>query len=1252
MAREWTGDQLKAIEARGSDILVSAAAGSGKTATLTERITRRVASGELDIGRTLIVTFTRAAANELRERIAASLADAIEKNPDDERLRSQLLALPSASIGTIHSFCLRVLRPNYTRFGLPPRFRVADGPELTMMRRAAVDETLDALYDAPADTPVSGEADFLTVADTLTPARNESGLADTLLSLWDRLSSYPRGVFALADRADELKRDAGRPFLETAYGSVFVRYYRARLASIRADFALCADDLAHDGEPVTKYLSTLAEDDGFAERLSDALAAGDFDACRNICTVFSFSRLPSVKKEAQTDAAILYKLRRDDLKELYKSAAAIFTVPETDTADAFAETATLLRGLYRVLRAFGENFSARKKKAGAADFSDLERSALELLTEDGDPSRPSAAARALAEQYDEVAVDEYQDTNRIQDAVFAAIGSGRRFLVGDVKQSIYGFRGAEPSIFAAYRDAFGRGDGGELIPLSANFRSGDSVISFVNAVSEVMFGGAESGIVAFGESDRLMPGLHKKTPPAEVILVAKARRSAADVDAEGDDDDDAADAASECDVVAGRVADLIATGRLADGSPIKPDDIAVILRGANVRASLYAEALEKRGVSCGIAAEREFFEYPEILLSLCVLNAADNPSRDVYLAGLARSPLFGFTLDDLVRVRRTKDGDPLWYRVRDIALDGTDDSNADESCDHVGISAIDEDVSFSSDADIGAEHSSVCSAADENSPSCSASVKYCYPEIDDTLREKCRTLYEGVRSLRQHARTEPTDRFFERVRRELGLYDLAQDELARARLDRLADYARRYEHGSFKGISGFIDYLGALAADGDSDASGAPKAETAGAVKIMSVHASKGLEYPVVIVADCGKPFNTSDSRDDMLLCADRGSDTPLAALKLRRSGELAKRDTLLRVAVAAREKELLVEEEMRILYVAMTRARERLIMTGTISDPEGEIEAVRIKTRLGAKIDSGGARCFFDWVIPAAVRSSDVALSCVLSDAGVSTTVGKADSADENDGGDAAADSGSVVDFSARFAFKYPYSHLARVPAKLTVSKLYPAVLDEGEEADENIVDFDRRPSFMADAETTSAENSRLRGTATHIFLQFADFNRLTLETVEDELDYLVKNAFMTSETAALVRVGELRAFAASELFSRIKNARSLWREFRFNVTLPADRFTLEPELREALAGEEMLVQGVVDALFVDADGKLVLADYKTDRLTARQLADYDAAHKLLIERHAGQLSYYREACAKMFGRSPDEVLIYSTASAKTYPV
>ena len=1266
MAREWTPAQLSAMNARGHTLLVSAAAGSGKTATLTERIIRSLTDPEhpAELSRMLIVTFTRAAAAELKQRISEALTEAMSKDPRNRHLQKQLLDLGSAHISTIDAFCMEPMRAHFAEAGLPASFRIADEAELAPLSERVMDELIDAYYKKYApSTEAGGERDlfsmlsdnpFADLCDALTPARNDEGLPKLLRALYDKLLTYPEGLERLKKQAETLEAQADGDFFASEHGRVL----RAWLQ----DFTLSAEDfldkalhaLGSDLKAVKAYASSFAYDLEFVRQLSQT---DTYNGVRKLLLSYA---PPSLKplRGAGEEMAVL-KARRamytDEIKKKFRDV--YFTDDPGKISADMKQTALMCRVLYDFLSAYDARMTAEKRQRGICDFTDNRRNLLKLLT--GPDGGPSALAEEYRANFDEVYIDEYQDVDEVQDTIFRLVGGDHRFMVGDIKQSIYTFRGADPSVFARYRQLFpplgeeatddadaGREeteadaqDGGRSLFMSENFRCDRSVIQVTNGICGHIFSACPDSVNYQPEDDLVFakkpPEEGYQSPRVEIDILYKEKDDGTYESSESngsEDEFEKAEAGSEYIHVANRIADLLRSGAtLANGGPMTPGDIAILVRSKTGFASL-AAALTAEGLPIGCEeldanrAGQNILRGPDMKYLVNLLRVLDDPDSDSPLSEVLRAPFPGFSLEELVDFRRAGAGSL-----------------------YEGLLA--------------------------------------YPRsemADPALSERVKEFVTWLESYRELCTTLSADHILRLLR---------QDKHVAARHSKaflyLYDSARTCRVGSFVGVYAFLRFFEKkleTAKDGptEGDAGGG------GHISIMTIHHAKGLEFPVCFVIRCGAPFGGNQGSGDLLFEKQTGIGMKLFDRKEGRKYATA----LVRVsALASRLHDR--EDEMRILYVAMTRARERLYLCGTGS------EQLPPSFSAGDRFAILSCRRYMQWITAAWQAHPHLASFSDLNMIPLSSVtpaeplprqaLTQADTTDK------------TAAYYRRLAATAPLptameALLRSVPTKVPASRMVDHMLDrcvffssDLPVGDEDKLPESERGAAGCDPQTLAAirESLRLmetagqdelellmaegrkptaaeRGTATHLFLQFCDFDRVSaclshedmddalMDGVDQEISRLQEKGFINRRTADMINRTQIAAFFKSHFFEEVRRATRIRREFRFNRFLPLSTLTENTELQAALGERTLYVQGSVDLICEYADGSLMLCDYKTDRLTAEERADPSLCRLHMSQRHGAQLAQYVSAVREIYGLEADRIrtCIYSVALGESIPV
>lgn len=1414
--REWTEAQLTAITASGCDILVSAAAGSGKTAALTERLIRKLTdvNAPAELSRMLIVTFTRPAAAELKQRIGKALSDAIEAEPHRRDLVRQSLNLAGAHIGTIHSFCLSLIRSNFAALGLDPAVRTADENEALTVALSVMDRLLADRYAQSEKNDLTDEErsrcdGFIRLTDTFVTDRDD-GLAAFMYGIYVQTRNFVRCEAVISDSADALLSGAETDFFSTVWGEEIRNGISGELLYYEKIYSEAVRYFASDEALEKKYGAAFATDLTFIRELTDALGAG---YSRAAGVVRSYNKRSVGKTSVPDDENIIfYKSARSDFDGFRKSLCKKLALPQSRISEIMKSASELCNALYGLISEFSERYREEKSRRGIIDFSDIEHLALELLTDEN--GLPTDIARQTASQFDEIYIDEYQDINPVQDMIFRSIARGNRFMVGDIKQSIYGFRGAAPEIFSEYRSAFPKygfdaektadkngtaadaaGDrdtgvhasgsmadsrnacngfgsersaGGRTVYLSHNFRCDRPIIDFTNAVFSAVMRAECGSSIDYGDDDRLVfakktDGTEKCVPVCVAVIspvpeqesqnaepqTVVGKSAAPDMqtsslkasltDTRGKPDSVTEDASENAEGASGRFhvpaaadaeAEFVASesARLIASGKYSPGDIRILLRSGVGNTDRFARAFARHGVPFESCRAIGFFERPHVLLALSLLRCIDNPTRDIPLAAVLCSPLCGFTPEELIAVKNN------------IPPDLCNPSQELNESEKPRISLLDclrgytEEYGF----------------------------------------EKGSRFLLQLERLRRMAAAVPSDRLIWQLYGETPLLCCGNDsdgfdaEARRSDLLKLYDYARGFERGGFRGLSAFLSSVDSLIKrDPHFDFRKDAPTES-GSVEIMTIHKSKGLEFPVCFLCGASKRFNKADAGDLLMIDKKLG-----ICSKFRDKNGFLRYDTPMRAAAEQRENDRIIDEEMRLLYVALTRARERLYVTAGESRPDALIADAAYCAGYPSPYSAAKNASYMKWILSSAVTAcggfprdvfqtdrsctlySDSA--CRIVSARYRTECGRvvfcgdpfADlrtemngsygTADETESISKASDIRSAPEISEqrqgtdenpaciladgqnysdlsgsdgfrellrqRLTRTYRYGYGARLPAKLSVSAIHPGILDEdpapspadaeryaemlsetvgagypyqdnsyapigadipdgciptyensiGKEkshgeplkndasaetgngsGDAPVLRGLKRPRFLEGTEHIA--DGAERGTATHVFLQFCNWDRVCSAGIGSERERMVENGFMTSAMAELISVPMLRSFFGSRMFSELREAKRVWRELRFNVLLPASDFTENSERKLLLSGEKLLVQGIIDCLYVTSDGKLRLLDYKTDHLPRGQ----DAA-EILKARYKNQLESYKKAAALITGMPLDRCIIYA---------
>ncbi|MBE6619293.1 MAG: hypothetical protein E7626_05895 [Ruminococcaceae bacterium] len=1154
--REWTPAQKSAINSRRGDLLVSAAAGSGKTAVLCERIIRSLLDDGLKVSEMLVVTYMEAAAKELKEKIAKAIREQMIKTPNRSELSEQLMLLPSAEIGTIHGFCNRVISKNTAALGLPSSVHVIDAVESKVLASRVMEKIIERSCTDPA---------FIELSENM-GSGNVSGLAKELLGLRVEAQNSLRSIEIIKDFADEYRRLDEKSWRDGKYANILLKKAKEDLSRILNNY-----DAAMSEAKSAKKIETLSKLCACVERLLESTS--DWDAF--VCAARSSEYASCLLLANQTE--------KKELTDITN-----FAMPFSSVKKLADINARILDTLYITLSEFEKAFAEEKRRIGAVDFADLERMAYKLLVDE--KGNPTETAREISKKYKQIYIDEYQDTNAVQDAIFKAISSGNRFMVGDIKQSIYGFRGSEPMIFAGYRDSFpdynenDLSDSPHRIFLSNNFRCDRPIIDFSNGIFEKLFNN-NSGKIAYLKEDELKFTKDK----VEKEHYDKVRILLAEKDPERK-------SYAEAMTVCHEIKNLLAHG-------VAPTDIAVLMRSPSKNIHVFKEVFEKEGVPVDGSSIKSIFDVPEVLFVLSLLNCIDNPHRDVWFASALSANIFDITFNDLIEIASSdKDrGRSLYDKFR------------------------------------------------------------CYTEQNGF--EKGKRLLGWLDVAREKARGQSAYDTLCDVCRDFAVYALcsmngSDGEKISSCVDSLKDLALRYEKNTYRGLGSFLALVEDVRSGKAGDGIEPEVEEKKKGVQFTSVHSSKGLEFEYCFVSCCEKEKNTQDARESVVFLSTFG-----AAVMPKDKGGRVKYSFPIYDAIKERIYEDSIDEEMRLLYVALTRARKRLYVTAEPKSVEKTLEkASEMRKLCSPRVfkkdtpyilwilstfddESSEVTVERSWVPPYRRWKTDGANDVRIS--GVSegledVLVGPSDNEDVIQGETVLPI--ELEKIRERLEYAYPYDYEQSLPSKLAVSKLFPSVLDtDAIDLVKSELEFRDIPRFISESgkeEITGA----MRGTATHVFMQFCDFENAEKQGVEAELARLVDKSFIDKTTADLVYIDKLKRFFASELYLEIKSAKKVWREKRFNIMLDASEFTEREELKSELSDTKLLVQGVFDCMIELSDGTLKLIDYKTDALSGDLAAD----EQMFKDRYTTQLSYYKRACEMMMGREIKEATVYSFGLGK----
>ena len=1243
MGVQWTKEQQEVIRLRDRNILVSAAAGSGKTAVLVERILSKITDNThpADIDRLLIMTFTRAAAGEMKERISAVIEKALGEDPDNEHLQRQTTLLHAAQITTIDGFCAYIIRNYFHLIGLDPGYRTADEGELKLLRGDVVKALLEEHY-------AQKDEKFQKFVECFATGKSDENLGDLIQKLYEMAMSNPFPEEwlqkCLGDyRIESLEELRETEWMKMLWDAVGDELQEAELL-IREARNVCAEA---DGPYL--YEDALNSDLILVRDLQELAEKRDYNGTVKVLVKPAFARL-STKKALDVEEQKKQRVKelRDEEKGILKELGQrYFQSSEEEILEMIRYVREPIEMLIELTIQFMEQFGMAKREKNILDFTDMEHFALQILmTKDGEEIHMSQAARELSAKYDEVLVDEYQDSNFVQELLTTAVSGWINqkkniFMVGDVKQSIYRFRLARPELFMEKYKSYSTEEAKEQrIDLHKNFRSRAQVLESVNYIFRQIMG-EDLGGVTYDKDAALYPGASfpegesEEFVKTEVLLIEKDGEELADVQesadagAQGSQMELENQNAQELEAlaIAQRIQEIVGKEQIVDKETreyrsVEYGDIVILLRTAYGWAETFREVLASQGIPVYCTSRTGYFSALEIVTVLNYLKVCDNPLQDIPLMGVLRSPIVGCTSQELAELR-------IHYPK-------------------------------------GLLYESLTAYVGESSKTDFLTEK-------DFLKLKLSNFLQLLEKVRNMAAYTPVHELILYVLKETGYGNYARalpgGEQRFANLTMLVEKAMDYEKTSYRGLFNFVRYIEQLQAYevdyGEVNLTGAGNT----AVEIMTIHKSKGLEFPVVFVAGMGKQFNFQDMNAGLLLHPELGIGADAVIPEKRVIASSLNKQIIRR--------QLLKEslgEELRVLYVAMTRAKEKLILTGTVGKLEKQMvslsrfldeeeELLPLGTRIKAKN-------YWAFVLPALVRHR--AMSELLGEYGILMKKQKGIYDDVSDfvikkvtvrqmtekavilqagnqmqeeylknwDADQVYDKEVREEIEKRFSFVYPYKYLEDIPVKVSVSDLKKRSWHDESELEENIsVSAEEQveeqeapvPAFMA--EKQEEYKGAARGTAYHRLMECLDYAEVeSEEQLEVQLKRLLESQKMTEQEAECIRIRDIKKFVDSELGQRMKKAvvkKQLYREQPFVIRRSASL------LDDSWKDETILVQGIIDAYFTE-DGEIVLVDYKTDRVRKGQ-------EQKLVDLYHVQLEDYAQALERMTGMKVKEKIIYS---------
>lgn len=1218
---KWTEEQLKAIETRRCNLLIAAAAGSGKTAVLVERIIRIITNEEspVDIDRLLVVTFTSAAASEMRERIASAITKALEKSPNSKNLQKQLTLLSRANITTMHSFCLDVIKNNFHIIDLDPAFRILDETEGMLLRSEVLEELFEDKYE-------NDDKEFLDLVEAYSDSKSDDKLKDIVLDLYKFSMSGPWPQRWLRDKSEEFNIGTIEDLDKSSWMKVFIENLVIELQGL-ISMEEKALELCEETSGLEPYIDTFRDDITMLQMIYEHLGAGVVEIYNRLSSA-SFSKLKTVRKANVSDENVQSRVKaiRDDVKKkINKLRDEIFSMTPDEMLHSVKSSYPYMKTLSNLVIEFQDKFSNAKKERGALDFNDLEHLCLKILT-----SENSGVADNFKEYFDEVLVDEYQDSNAVQEAIIDLVSrkysdDPNVFMVGDVKQSIYRFRQAKPELFLEKYNTYSKEQGKNVkIQLYKNFRSRDEVIKGVNYIfKEIM--SRVVGELEYTDEEALNLGAsYKDAEDDNYVVGGKIELNILDKSTEVEEEilieeeEDLGAINLEARIVANRIKELLSNkdGKVfkvldkvtGEYRPVTYKDIVILLRATKNWSEVFLDELGAEGIPVYADTGSGYFESIEIRTIMSLLKVIDNPMQDIPLIAVLRSPIMSFSAEDLTNIR-----------------------------------LVDKDKYF---------YENIISISNEEF------------DCEKELIEKCNIFLERLNVWRKKSIYTPIDEFIWYLYTDTAYYGyvgaMPNGVLRQANLRILFQRAKQYEQTSFKGLFNFINFINKLRKSSGDMGSAKVLGENEDVVRIMSIHKSKGLEFPVVFVCGSGKQFNLMDLNNNILYHEELGFGPELVDLDKRVSYP-----TLPKEAIKQRIRLETLSEEVRILYVAFTRAKEKLIITGAVNGLEKWItkccNAAALDRNIILPSEVLKGKSYLDWIgmaickhrdgesLRELVGANDISIKDDLSTWSVKTWTKSDLIVDKkNSDVDEINEENLLINFDCssvdneierRLDFRYKFRESTLIKSNFSVSELKKKnfeqvpVIDTEELFKEDICNI--KPKFLQEERGLTAAE---KGTAMHFVMQKVDLSRVsTIEEIKVQLKELVDRELLSKEEYKVISPYKVKKFFISKLGERMLSAHNrgdiVYRELPFYTEIDVHR--IDPDLPKEVEGDKVRLQGVIDSFFYE-DNEVILLDYKTDYVE-------QGNEEELINKYRMQIQYYKEALEKITKTKIKECYLYS---------
>ena len=1206
---KWTNEQLQAINEKGNNILVAAAAGSGKTAVLVERIINKVINEKIDIDKILVVTFTNAAASEMRERILEAIYKKLEENPLNYHLQRQIILLNKASISTIHSFCLDIIRNNFYEVDASANFRIADTAENDLLKYDVLDDLFEEKYN-------NNDKDFLNLIEVYTDYRSDDKLKELILNIYKFIQSSPFPEKWIEEKVNKFKSDENKDFSETIWGQVILGTLKDKIEEAVIKLRKISSETSKFIE-LSKFTAVLNEDIINLEFIMSNMNL--WNSTFNSINSFKWKNWP-VDKKVTLELKDKAKEVRDKVKKELKSEFDKYMIYNSEEALKYINNMYyILNSLKELVKEFSKKFSERKKEKNIIDFNDIEHLALKiLLKEENGEYIESNVAKKYKEKFEEIAIDEYQDSNLVQEYILNSISKNNNiFMVGDVKQSIYKFRQARPELFLDKYEKYSlkaeqKENENLKIQLFKNFRSRKNILDITNLVFKNIMS-KKIGDIEYNENEYLNYGANYPEPEennfkyagkAELHIIdlkendeISAYKDEIEVE-EDDEQERIEDDVIEAKFVAKKIQEIMNSGykvydRKEGYRNIKYKDIVILLRATSTLAPIFEKELADLDLPVFSDSSAEYLNSVEIQTIMSILKIIDNPLQDIPLVTVLRSTIGKFTDNDLIEIRLV-----------------------DRNCDFYEALLK---------ARISAE---------------------------GNLKNKIEDILGKLEKWREEQEYKTLDELIWQIYIDTGYYNyvglLPNGALRQANLKILFEKAKQYESASFKGLFNFINFIDKLKGNNGDMASAKLIGENEDVIRIMSIHKSKGLEFPIVFLCAAQKSFNMKDLNENILLHQDMGFGPTFIDIENK-----IKFNTLAKEAIKIKSKEEIISEEERILYVALTRAKEKLIITGRRKDLSKDLakkqEELELYTQDKERIDNKlvkKAKSYLDWIMLVYLfNKNNIKDIMELYEHNkndlIKEIINKEETADninlinviEEEAGKLKNEE-EIENISKELNWKYKYQDETTIPTKTSVTKIKELknenVIDIGDILNDNKeIKLEAEANFIKQEEKISSSK---KGSLVHLCLQRIDERQdYNIEDLKKLVQGLVFNEIITEKEAESIDVNILYKYVKSELFEELRQAKKIYKEQPFYINVPVKE--LYKDVGDTQ--EKILVQGIIDLFFINNKDELVLIDYKTDYVEKGK-------ESVIKERYKVQLELYKNALEKSFNKKVSRAQIY----------